>query len=71
MEGDRAEDQWTYLQALAFDGQAMWTAGRYRIDFLRVDGAWKIYIFASRTSSSWLKPGIQLASTGLHSFVRT
>ncbi len=52
VDGDTAEGQGTYLQALVFDGQAIWTAGRYRIDFLRVDGAWKIRISASRTSSS-------------------
>jgi ketosteroid isomerase-like protein len=40
--GDRATGTWTYLQAAVHDGQAVWVAGRWRNEFTRAGGEWKI-----------------------------
>jgi ketosteroid isomerase-like protein len=42
VDGDTAVGRWTFLQCGVADGQALWIAGRYRNDFVRVDGEWKI-----------------------------
>jgi uncharacterized protein (TIGR02246 family) len=41
VDGDRATGTWTYLQPAVHDGQALWIAGRWQVDFARADGAWR------------------------------
>lgn len=61
VNGDEAVGRWVFLQPSAFNGQAMWVAGRYDNAFARVDGQWKfkhirvVGIFASPYEDGWAK----------------
>jgi hypothetical protein len=59
VDGDRAVGTWTFLQCGVSDGQALWIAGRYRNDFVRQGGRWKIQhlrvadIFVAPYTEGW------------------
>lgn len=59
--GDTAVGTWSYLMASVVEEQVVWTAGRYRNDFVRVAGAWKFQhvriddIALPSTANGWLK----------------
>jgi SnoaL-like domain len=41
VDGDTAVGTWRYLQSTVYKGQAVWIAGHYHNDFVRVEGQWK------------------------------
>jgi len=44
--GDRANGQWSYFEpATNRASLAVWTGGRYDIDFARADGTWRFAVF--------------------------
>lgn len=61
VHGDEAVGRWVFLQPTAFNGQAMWVAGRYDNEFVRVDGRWKfkhirvVGIFSCPYEDGWAK----------------
>jgi hypothetical protein len=61
VDGDTAMGTWRYLQATVYKGQAVWIAGRYRNDFVRVQGQWKFRrvridgIFVTPYEDGWVK----------------
>ena len=61
VDGDTAGGTWRYLQTTVYKGQAVWIAGRYRNDFVRVQGQWKFRhvridgIFVTPYEDGWVK----------------
>jgi len=61
VDGDTAVGTWRYLQTTVYKGQAVWIAGRYRNDFVRVEGQWKFRhvcieaIFVTPYEDGWVK----------------
>lgn len=61
VEGDIALGTWRFLQTAVYKGQAVWIAGRYRNDFVRVEGQWKFRhvriegIFVTPYEDGWVK----------------
>jgi hypothetical protein len=59
--GDTAVGTWSYVMASVVEEQVVWTVGRYRNDFVRVEGAWKFQhlrindIALPSTPDGWLK----------------
>lgn len=61
VDGDTAVGTWRYVQTTVYKGQAVWIAGRYRNDFVRVQGQWKFQhvriegIFVTPYEDGWVK----------------
>ncbi|MBV9228695.1 MAG: nuclear transport factor 2 family protein [Chloroflexi bacterium] len=61
IEGDTAVGTWRYLQSTVYQGQAVWIAGRYHNDFVRVEGQWKFQhvridaLFVTPYEDGWVK----------------
>jgi len=61
VDGDTAMGTWMYLQTTVSKGQAVWIAGRYHNDFVRVEGQWKFRhlridgIFVTPYEDGWVK----------------
>lgn len=61
VDGDTAVGTWRYLQTTVYKGQAVWIAGRYRNDFVRIEGQWKFRhvridgIFVTPYEDGWVK----------------
>jgi hypothetical protein len=61
VDGDTAVGTWRYLQSTVFRGQAVWIAGRYHNDFVRVEEQWKFQhvridtIFVTPYEDGWVK----------------
>jgi hypothetical protein len=61
VDGDTAVGSWAFLQTGINKGRAVWIAGRYRNDFLRSNGAWRIHhlrvesYFATPYEDGWAK----------------
>jgi hypothetical protein len=61
VDGDTAVGTRGFLQAGTNKGRAVWIAGRYRNDFLRSTGEWRIHhlraenIFATPYEDGWAK----------------
>jgi hypothetical protein len=58
VDGDTAVGTWRYLQSTVSKGQAVWIAGRYHNDFVRVEGQWKfqhVRIDALPYEDGWVK----------------
>jgi hypothetical protein len=61
IDGDTAVGTWRYLQSTVSKGQAVWIAGRYHNDFVRVEGQWKFQhvridaIFVTPYEDGWMK----------------
>jgi SnoaL-like domain len=59
--GDTAEGTWRYLQSTVYQGQAVWIAGHYHNDFVRIEGQWKFQhvcidaIFVTPYEDGWVK----------------
>lgn len=59
--GDAAVGRWVFLQPSVINGQAMWVAGRYDNEFVRVNGQWKFKhirvegIFSCPYEDGWAK----------------
>ena len=61
VDGDTAAGTWRYLQSSVYKGQAVWIAGRYLNDFVRVHGQWKFQhvrieaLFVTPYEDGWMK----------------
>ncbi len=61
IDGDTAVGTWRYLQSTVYKGQAVWIAGRYHNDFVRVEGLWKFQhvridaVFVTPYEDGWVK----------------
>jgi SnoaL-like domain len=61
VKGETAVGMWSYVMASVVEEQVVWTAGRYRNDFVRVEGAWRFQlvriedIALPSTADGWLK----------------
>lgn len=61
VDGDTAVGTWRYLQSTVYQGQAVWIAGRYHNDFVRVEGRWKFQhvridaMFMTPYEDGWVK----------------
>lgn len=61
VSGDEAVGRWVFLQPCTMNGQAVWVAGRYLNEFVRVDGQWKFKhlrvdgIFSTPYQDGWAK----------------
>src|SRR6266568_3158555 len=61
IDGDTAVGTWRYLQSTVYKGQAVWIAGRYHNDFVRVEGQWKFQhvridaMFVTPYEDGWVK----------------
>jgi hypothetical protein len=61
IDGDTAVGTWRYLQSAVLKGQAVWIAGRYRNDFVRIEGQWKFRhvrmeaMFVTPYEDGWVK----------------
>jgi hypothetical protein len=61
VDGDTARGTWRYLQSTVYQGRAVWIAGRYDNDFVRVHGQWKFRhvrinaIFVTPYEDGWVK----------------
>jgi hypothetical protein len=61
VDGDTATETWRYLQTAVYKGQAVWIAGRYRNDFVRVQRQWMFRhvrldgIFVAPYEDGWAK----------------
>ncbi len=61
IDADTAVGTWRYLQSTVYKGQAVWVAGRYHNDFVRIEGQWKFQhvridaIFVTPYEDGWVK----------------
>ncbi len=61
INGDTAVGAWRYLQSTVYKGQAVWIAGRYSNDFVRIEGQWKFQhvridaLFVTPYEDGWVK----------------
>ncbi len=61
IDADRAMGTWRYLQSTVDKGQAVWVAGRYHNDFVRIEGQWKFQhvridaMFVTPYEDGWVK----------------
>jgi hypothetical protein len=61
INGDTAVGTWRYLQSTVYKGQAVWIAGRYHNDFVRIEGQWKFQhvridaLFVTPYEDGWVK----------------
>ena len=61
VDGDTAMGTGRDLQSTVYKGQAVWIAGRYHNDFVRVEGQWKFRhlridgIFVTPSEDGWVK----------------
>ena len=61
VDDNTAVGRWRYLQTTVYKGQAVWIAGRYHNDFVRVEGQWKFRhlridgIFVTPYEDGWVK----------------
>jgi hypothetical protein len=61
IDGDTAVGTWRYLQSTVYKGQAVWVAGRYHNDFVRIEGRWKFQrvridaMFVTPYEDGWVK----------------
>jgi SnoaL-like domain len=61
IDGNTAVGTWRYLQSTVYKEQAVWIAGRYHNDFVRVEGQWKFLhvridaMFITPYEDGWVK----------------
>jgi SnoaL-like domain len=61
VDGDTAVGTWRYLQSTVYQEQAVWIAGRYHNDFVRIEGQWKFQhvridaMFVTPYQDGWVK----------------
>jgi SnoaL-like domain len=59
--GDTAVGTWRYLQSTVYKGQAVWIAGHFHNDFVRIEGQWKFQhihidaIYVTPYEDGWVK----------------